>query len=156
MLLGYEYVPGKERLVNKTLVRDFAYIYGTSIIVSEGSSPNYTLNVTKSTTKTTGWNVSGKLSGEFNIYAVKAKLEASGGYNSSETATVSRGETWDCGFTVPGTYDLNWYMRGHQYSCQCGAKYISTDSNDGTFTYYNLGTVTFPTDEITFEVAKVK
>ncbi len=103
---------------------------------------------------TTEWNVSGKLSGEFNIKAVKMKLEGSKGYSSTETAEISRGETWDCGFTIPGTYNLAWYMRGHRYTCQCGAKYISTDSNDGKFTYYDLGTVVFPTEEITFEVTR--
>jgi len=155
MLLGYEYVPEKERLLNKRIIREMAYIYGTSVKYCEGASPNYTLNVTKSKTKTTEWNVSGKISGEFDISVVKTKLEASGGYKSSETATITLGETWNCGFTIPGTYDLTWYMRGHQYDCQCGVKYISTDSNDGRFTHYNLGTAIFPTDEITFEVTRV-
>lgn len=155
MLLGYEYVPGKERLTNKTIVHELAYIYGTTVKYCEGASPSYTLNITKSKTETTEWNVSGSMSGEFDIKAVKASLELSGGYSSSKTATISRGETWNCDFTIPGTYDLAWYMRGHQYNCQCGAKYISTDSNDGKFTYYNLGTVVFPTDEITFEITRV-
>lgn len=77
-------------------------------------------------------------------------------HEDKETATISKGQMWDCGFSVPGLYNLTWYMRGYQYTCQCGAKYISTDSNDGRFTYYNLGTVTFPTDEIHFDVSRVR
>lgn len=156
VLMGYDYVPGYERLANMTIVHELAYIYGTSIKYSKGANPEYTLSTTKKTTKSTSWNVSGSLSGAFDIKAVKANLAASGGYSTSKTAEVTKGETWKCSFTEAGTYNLTWYMRGHQYSCQCGAKYISNDSNDGRFTYYNLGTVTFPTDEITFEITKVK
>lgn len=65
------------------------YIYGTSVIYTNGASPNYKLSVTKSLTQTTSWNVSGSLSGEFNIKVVKTKLQASAGYSSTNMISIN-------------------------------------------------------------------
>ena len=54
--MGYEYVPGYERNLEvasepqKYDIR-FSYIYGTTITFDAGSAPEYTLNVTRSTTE---------------------------------------------------------------------------------------------------------
>ncbi|MBM7685916.1 hypothetical protein [Defluviitalea raffinosedens] len=156
ILLGYEYVPGYEKIANKSINYTYGYIYGTSVQFTKGASPTYTLTVTKKTTKSTTWNISGNLEGSFDIKAVKSKIQVAGGYASSETAEITKGETWNCGFTETGLYDLTWYMRGHKYDAFCGAKIRSTGADDGKFTTYYLGTVTFPTDEIHFDVTKVK
>lgn len=154
--VGYEYVAGYERVVFKEFDETFSRIYGCSISFVEGTSPTYTLNVTKSTTKETSWNVSGSLSGEFNIGVVKTNLQATSGHESREKATITKGETWSCGFTKPGAYVLTWYMRGFVYYAQCGARIISTGGDHGNFWYYNLGTVTFPSEEVHFDVSPAK
>ncbi len=152
--VGYEYVEGYERVVFKEFDESFARIYGTSISFVEGTSPSYTLTVTKSVTKETSWNVSGSLSGEFNISVVKAKAQIAGGYESRCKATVTKGETWNCDFNRPGTYVITWYMRGFVCYVQCGATIISTGGDHGNFRYYNLGTATFPSDEVHMDVAE--
>lgn len=154
IFLGYKYVPGYERLVNLSYIYAYSRIYGTSIHYIAGTIPTYTLTVTSETTKATTWNVSGNFEGGFDIKAVKAKLTVAGGYSSTNTAKVSAGETWNCGFTTPGTYNLTWYMRGHSYNAQCGVEVISTGSDNGDFRYYNLGRVIFPTKEIHFDVSR--
>lgn len=151
ILLGYRYVPGHEQLTNFQIVRLYAYIYGTSISFTSGVSPSYTVTVRHQTTETTTWNLSVEGSAEFDIRAVKAALAAEGGYSESETASLEVGVEWDLDFTGPGMYDLTWYMRGHQYDAYCGATYISTDGNDGKYLDKYVGTVVFPTTEVTFE-----
>lgn len=37
---------------------------------------------------------------------------------------------------------------------QCGATIISTGGDHGSFRYYNLGTATFPSDEVHMDVAE--
>lgn len=87
-VVGYTYVPGYERLVNESLNRTFKKIWATSVEYVKGASVSYTLTVTKSKEATTAWNVGGTLEGNFNISKVKAKLQATGGYNSSETVYI--------------------------------------------------------------------
>lgn len=159
-LLGYEYVPGYERNLEmpsesqKYDIR-FAYIYGTTVTFDAGSAPQYTLTVTRSTTEGIDFLVDGEVEGAVDISAVKSKLAASLGYKTTNTATVYRGETYSCNLTQPGRYDLSWYMRGHRYIAQCGAKVISTDSDHGRFTYCTLGTITYPTNEVAFDVSRI-
>ena len=85
---------------------------------------------------------------------VEEKLADSIGYKLTDTATIYKGE-YGCKFTEPGRYDLSWYMRGHRYIAQCGAKVISTGSDHGQFSYYTLGTITYPTSETAFDISRV-
>lgn len=153
--IGYRYEPGYERLVDRSFVHQYAYIYGTSVDFVEGTLPEYKLDVTRSISKDTLWDISGNLSGEFNLSKVKAKLALSGGYSETNTATITVGETWKCGLITPGTYELAWYMRGHKFYAQCGATIVSTGADHGNFTYYNLGPVIFPSNEVHFSVTRV-
>lgn len=152
--IGYEYVPGYERLVDKKYDYKFGYIYGTSIYFSEGATVTYTLTVKRSHTRSTSWNIRADFEGSVSVASIKAGLTASGGYSSTNTATVEVGETWSTAMEQPGVYDLAWYMRGHKYYAQCGSRIVSTGADHGNFMYCTLGTVTFPTDEVYFEAIR--
>lgn len=152
--IGYQYVPGYERLTNRTFDYKYGYIYGTSLYFSDGATLTYTMTVKRSSTKSTNWNVKADFEGEFSMSLAKARVMASGGYSSTNTATVEIGETWTAQMNVSGVYDLAWYMRGHKYYAQCGSRIMSTGADDGQFMYYTLGTVTFPTDEVYFEAVR--
>lgn len=155
ILLGYEYVPGHEQLTNHEIIRKYAYIYGTSIIFTAGSNPTYTVTVRKQLTKEAEWTLNIKAEAGFDIKAVQVALAAEGGYKQTDTATLEVGVQWNVDFDEPGTYDLAWYMRGHKYDAYCGARYVSTDANDGKYLDKYVGTVIFPTQEIAFESVKV-
>lgn len=154
-LLGYQYVEGYERLIGKTVDYVYDYVYATSTRFVQGAAVSYTLTTTKEKTKTSAWNINGNLSGEFDIKMVQAEIAASGGYEETDTVTITVGEEWNCEFTEPGLYELTWYMRGHRYYAQCGATIISTGTDHGKFAYCTLGLVTFPTDEVHFDVTRV-
>lgn len=160
--LGYEYVPGYERNLEvasepqKYDIR-FSYIYGTTITFDAGSAPEYTLNVTRSTTEEAKLDfndTNDNIAGIQDLKLIEEKLADSIGYKLTGTATIYKGE-YGCKFTEPGRYDLSWYMRGHRYIAQCGAKVISTGSDHGQFSYYTLGTITYPTSETAFDISRV-
>lgn len=153
-LLGYKYVEGYEQIRNKSVEYMYAYLWGTSINFVQGASPTYKITTRRTVTKGTDWELSGEAEASFNIKAVKTKLVASGNYKSTDTAVLEVGEEWNCGFTDAKLYDLAWYMRGHKYNAYCGAKYVSTDSNDGKFTLLYIGDVIFPTEEVHLEISE--
>lgn len=153
VLIGYEYVDGYEEIRNRQIEYYYAYLWGTSVKFSEGVSPSYKITTRRQVTKETSWELSGTAEASFDIKAVKTKLLASGNYKSTNTAVLEVGEEWDCEFTEPKLYNLTWYMRGHKYNAYCGAKYISTDGNDGKFTLLYIGDVIFPTEEVHLEIS---
>ena len=156
IIIGYEYVPGYERLIGQEIDYTYAYVYGSSIEFVEGVSPTYTFYTTVSKTQGAAWNVSASLEGEFDLEVAKAKLLASGGYNENETIVIEAGQSWECQYTQAGFYDITWYMRGHKYIAQCGTKLIATGVNDGEFYYKMLGTVTFPRTELHVDIKLVE
>lgn len=151
----YEYVPGKERIINKQLELRFGMIHETYVTAVEGTSASYTITRERSLSKSTAWNISGSAEGSFDISAIQGKIAANSGYSSTKTAVIKVNETWNGQTTAPGTYQFAWYMVGHKYTAQCGAIKRTTGSNDGTPCYYTLGTVTFPTDVVHFETKRV-
>lgn len=148
-LLGYNYIDGTAYLGSRSYDKTFAYIWGTSVTFVDGAEPTYTLKVSREETKETSWTVGAKA--KFNIKVVETEVQ--GSYSSKDTATIYKGETWDCKFTKPGSYDLTWYMRGHHYPVYGKAKIVSTGSDNGDVTTVKLGTVTFPTEEVAFDVS---
>lgn len=155
VFIGYNYVPGYEELKNRTYVHEYAYIWGTSVNFDEGASPYYKVSTRRWTTEENEWNIRVQGSGDFDIKAVKANLQIEGGYRNTEIASIEVNEEWYCEFDSPGLYELTWYMRGHKYDAYCGGEYITTDMNDGRFTKVYLGTVTFATKEIHFDISKI-
>jgi hypothetical protein len=129
----------------------YAYIYGATVIFSRGASPSYTLTTTAQRTCGISFNIASSLT----VDAVEIKSTISSSYTKTATITLSKGETWSCGFTEPGTYNLTWYMRGHNYKMYADVRWICTDSSDGTIHYEYIGSFTKPTTEITFSVMKV-
>ncbi len=152
VLIGYEYVAGYEELKNEYLIEEYKRIWGTSITFIAGTLPSYEVTETKQVTSSNEWYITASVGGDFALATAKANLQAEGGYSSSATATLSRGEKWTVTYETPGTYYLNWYQRAYQYDAYCGANIISTDINDGTFTKLYLGSVVFPTDERHFSI----
>lgn len=150
IFMGYSYINNTATRGSRSIIYKHKYIYGTSVSYVKGASPNYTLTVTKQTSQSKNFSASGSV--DFPVKVVEAQV--SGGYSSSATATVSKGQTWSCNFTTPGLYDLSWYMRAHRYPVYGKAKILSTGSDHGTITSVTLGTITFPVDEIHFDVTK--
>ena len=148
-LIRVEYVSGAY-LHNKSVIYKHKYIYGTSVSYVKGASPSYTLTVTKSATSS--HQLSASTSAKFDIKAVTAEVK--GGYQYTNTSTITKGQSWGCNFTTPGLYNLSWYQRAHQYNIFGKCKYITTDTDNGQIKEAYLGTITFPTDEVHFEVTK--
>lgn len=148
-LVYVEYVSGAY-LANRSIVHELAYIYGTSVSFVKGANPSYQLQVTRSTTKSHQINVS--YSAKFDIKVVENEIK--GGYQFTNTATVTRGETYACSFTDPGLYDLSWYMRGHRYNIFGQCRYVTTDTDNGQIKEAYLGSVVFPTNEVHFDIRK--
>lgn len=153
-LIGYEYVPGYEELKGMTIIDMHKYLWGTSVNFVAGTKPYYELTSTHTVTSSSEWTLAGTLGSQFNIAAAKANLTATGGYKSSQSATIVSGQTWNVEFGDPGKYYLTWYQRAHQYSAYCGANYITTDSNDGKFTKIYVGEAVFPVNEVHFDIYK--
>lgn len=84
----------------------YEYIYGTTVIFYRGASPSYTLTTDVQRTCGTAFKVSSSLTADAEI--IKSTVSSS--FTSTETITLRRGETWSCGFTEPGTYNLTWYI----------------------------------------------
>ncbi|QUI25936.1 hypothetical protein HZI73_26345 (plasmid) [Vallitalea pronyensis] len=146
------YVSGTGNLTDFTILHKMARIYGTSVTFVAGASPQYTLKVDQSETQSSTWNVEPSLGGTIKV----VKIDVKGGYSNTDTATISKGETWNTNFTDPGTYELTWYMRGHRYFIEGDVMIYRAD---GTFLERQndklIGGVLFPTKEIHFDVSKL-
>lgn len=141
----YEYLPGYERLINYQEDLTYAHIWNTSVRFNSGSLTKYTLDVSRSISKSTKWGVNANFSGGYDMEVIKSELAISGDYSTTNTAEIKAGQSWEVEVDEPGLYQLDWYMKGHCYTAQCGSYKRTTGSNDGTFAYYTLGTVEFPT-----------
>ncbi|WOO34908.1 hypothetical protein R2R35_13985 [Anaerocolumna sp. AGMB13020] len=148
-LIETQYVSGAA-LYNKSIIYKHKYIYGTSVSYVKGASPTYTLSVSKEATSSHEFSVSG--SAKFNVKVVEAEVK--GGYKYTDTTKITKGESWQCGFSAPGLYNLSWYQRAHQYEVHGKCKYITTDADNGTIKLAYMGRITFPTSEVHFEVTK--
>ena len=125
----------------------FAYIYGTTVTFVKGASPSYTLQNDVSITKST---VS-----SFGISLGVAETTIKGDIADTKTIYLSKGETWNCGFTIPGRYNLTWYMRGWNYDVYADVKWTTTDINDQTIHHERIGSCTKPSEEYNFDVSNV-
>ncbi|MER2121919.1 MAG: hypothetical protein ABS935_16740 [Solibacillus sp.] len=150
------YVANSAKFTNRGYVNMHKHFHNTSVTLPTGTAYKYTWErtVEKTSTKTSNWSVGVSGSG-----GVKFLTEVEGSYSygraTSKTLKITQGSKSETSITQPGTYQLDFYMKGIYWEVNGKWKAYTIDKpNVATTVDRYLGYIIEPTDFLHLEITK--
>ncbi|MFB7159273.1 MULTISPECIES: hypothetical protein [unclassified Lysinibacillus] len=150
------YVPNTLSFKNLGWVNKHKHFFNTSVTIPSGTNYKYTWERTITKSASSSHNISNSLrlqGGAKFISEIDYKFEY--GYSKSSTVTMTQGTKSETNITKPGTYQIDFYIKGIYYDIKSDWKAYTVDKPKvQTTVTRNLGYLIEPTNYLHLEVTK--